>query len=204
MVFALFWAWENKHDQPLVAPRYLRLRQTWALLLTTVLTMTGVFAAVNGVATSLAQNTDAGFSMKADMASLVMLTPYALIGWFVGPFAGRLAPKIGYSRLIRIANLASALLLLMLAFIGVHSKIVLIAAIILLGITYAGIGNIVLNNLGVVNSPKDYEGFLPGMNSAAFNLGAGLSFAILPVFMVAGSPAGSDSTAGYTLSLIHI
>ncbi len=202
IVFALFWAWENKHDQPLVAPKYLRLRQTWALLLTTVLTMTGVFAAVNGVATSLAQNTDAGFSMKADMASLLMLTPYALVGWFVGPFAGRIAPKIGYSRLIRIANLASALLLLVLAFVGVHSKVVLIAVVILLGITYAGIGNIVLNNLGVVNSPKDYEGFLPGMNSAAFNLGAGLSFAILPVFMVAGSPAGSDSAAGYTTAFI--
>lgn len=105
-------------------------------------------------------------------------------------------------RLIRIANLASALLLLVLAFVGVHSKVVLIAVVILLGITYAGIGNLVLNNLGVVNSPKDYEGFLPGMNSAAFNLGAGLSFAILPVFMVAGSPAGSDSAAGYTTAFI--
>src|SRR5699024_6302195 len=97
---------------------------------------------------------------------------------------------------------ASALLLLLLAFVGVHSKIVLIIAVILLGITYAGIGNIVLNNLGVVNSPKDNEGFLPGMISAAFNLGAGVSFAILPVFMVAGSPAGSDSLAGYTTAFL--
>src|SRR5699024_5938615 len=84
----------------------------------------------------------------------------------------------------------------------VHSKIVLIIAVILLGITYAGIGNIVLNNLGVVNSPKDNEGFLPGMNSAAFNLGAGVSFAVLPVFMVAGSPAASDSVAGYTTAFL--
>ena len=59
-----------------------------------------------------------------------------------------------------------------------------------------------LNNLGVVNSPADNEGFLPGMNSAAFNLGAGISFAVLPVFMVTGSPEGSTSTAGYTTAFI--
>ena len=201
-VFAVFWKWENNHDQPLVAPKYLKRRSTWGLLLTTVLTMTGVFAAVNGVAVSLAQNPTAGFSMSADSASLFLLAPYALIGLAVGPFAGRFAPIIGYGNLLRIGNAASAILLLVLAFVGVHSKAVLIISVILLGITYAGIGNIVLNNLGVVNSPKDNEGFLPGMNSAAFNLGAGVSFAILPVFMVAGSPAGSDSTAGYTTAFL--
>lgn len=201
-VFAGFWKWENKHDQPMVAPKYLARRQTWGLLLTTVLTMTGVFAAVNGVAISLAQNPDAGFGLPADLASLMLLTPYALIGWLVGPFAGRWAPRIGYSRLLRIGNASSAVLLLVLALAGSTSKVVLIASVVLLGITYAGIGNIVLNNLGVVNSPADNEGFLPGMNSAAFNLGAGISFAVLPVFMVAGSPAGSDSTAGYTTAFI--
>ncbi|ALU21359.1 multidrug ABC transporter [Corynebacterium pseudotuberculosis] len=201
-VFAVFWKWENKHDQPMVAPKYLARRQTWGLLLTTVLTMTGVFAAVNGVAISLAQNPDAGFGLPADLASLMLLTPYALIGWLVGPFAGRWAPRIGYSRLLRIGNASSAVFLLVLALAGSTSKVVLIASVVLLGITYAGIGNIVLNNLGVVNSPADNEGFLPGMNSAAFNLGAGISFAVLPVFMVAGSPAGSDSTAGYTTAFI--
>lgn len=145
-VFAVFWKWENNHDQPLVAPKYLKRRSTWGLLLTTVLTMTGVFAAVNGVAVSLAQNPTAGFSMSADAASLFLLAPYALIGLAVGPFAGRFAPIIGYGNLLRIGNAASAILLLVLAFVGVHSKAVLIISVILLGITYAGIGNIVLNN----------------------------------------------------------
>ena len=133
---------------------------------------------------------------------MALLTPYALIGWAVGPLAGRFAPLIGYARMLRLANVATALLLVLLAFVGIHSAVVLIASIVLIGVTYAGVANIVLNNLGVVNSPKDYEGFLPGMNSAAFNLGAGISFAILPVFMVAGSPAGSDSAAGYTTAFI--
>lgn len=202
IVFAIFWTYENKHEQPMVAPKYLARRHTWGLLLTTVLTMTGVFAAVNGVATSLAQNPSAGFGWDADGAALLLLTPYALVGWAVGPFAGRFAPKIGYSRLLRIANISTAALLLVLAFVGINNKIVLVASIVLIGVTYAGISNIVLNNLGVVNSPKEYEGFLPGMNSAAFNLGAGISFAILPVFMVAGSPEGSDSAAGYTTAFI--
>lgn len=94
------------------------------------------------------------------------------------------------------------LLLFLLAFVGTRSKIVLIVGVILLGVTYAGIGNIVLNNLGVVNSPQDNQGFLPGMNSAAFNLGAGISFAVLPVFQVVGSPEGSDSAAGYTTAFL--
>lgn len=202
LVFAVFWKYENKQQEPLVAPKYLKRPHTWALLLTTVLTMVGVFAAVNGVAISLAQNPDAGFGLQADTASLILLTPYALIGWAVGPFAGRWAPIIGYGRLLRIGNGASALLLVALALVGVHSKAVLIICVILLGITYAGIANIVLNNLGVMNSPKDYEGFLPGMTSASFNLGAGISFAVLPVFMVSGSPEGSSSTAGYTTAFL--
>ncbi|WP_235933453.1 MFS transporter [Corynebacterium qintianiae] len=201
-MFALFWKYEKKHSQPLVAPKYLARRQTWALLLTTVLTMTGVFAAVNGVAVSLAQNPTAGFGLNADFAALILLTPYALIGWLVGPFAGRYAPRIGYDRLIRISNVATAALLLILAFLGVRNMWVLVIGVVLIGVTYAGVGNIVLNNLGVVNSPKDNEGFLPGMNSAAFNLGAGMSFAILPVFMVTGSPQGSQSSAGYTTAFV--
>ena len=40
------------------------------------------------------------------------------------------------------------------------------------------------------------------MNSAAFNLGAGISFAVLPVFQVVGSPEGSDSAAGYTTAFL--
>lgn len=201
-MFWVFWNFEKKQAQPLVAPKYLRRRHTWALLLTTVLTMTGVFAAVNGVAISLAQNPTAGFGHNPDAASLAMLTPYALVGWFVGPFAGRWAPKVGYARLIRLSNIASGLLLLGLAFVGIHSYVVLVLLVILLGVTYAGITNIALNNLGVVNSPHDNEGFLPGMNSASFNLGAGISFAVLPVFMVTGSPQGSTSASGYTTAFI--
>src|SRR5699024_11245773 len=116
------------------------------------MTMTGVFAAVNCVAVSPAHNYVASFSMSVDSVFLFLLAPSVLIGLVVGPFAGRFAPVIGYGNLLRIGNAASAILLVLLAFVGVNSKITLIVAVILLGINYAGFGNIVLNILGEVKS----------------------------------------------------
>ncbi len=202
VAFAIFWTVENRVAEPLVATRYLRQRSTWALLLTTLLTMTGVFAVVNGLVTSLAQNADAGFSMEADLASLAFLTPYALVGWIVGPFAGRLAPTIGYLNVLRIGLVGSIVSIVVMALVGVHSLPVLIATTVLIGATYAGIGNIMLNGLGIVLSPKENPGFLPGLNAGAFNLGAGLSFVVLPAVQIAVAPNGGTSTAGYTSAML--
>ncbi|WP_314147194.1 MFS transporter [uncultured Leifsonia sp.] len=201
LAFALFWAVENRVREPLVPTPLLRRRATWALLLTTLLTMTGVFAVVNGLVTSLAQNGDAGFGMAPDLASLAFLTPYALVGWLVGPLAGRLAPSLGYRRILRVGLGGSVLATVVMAFVGVHSLPVLIATTVLLGITYAGIANIVLNGLGVVLSPAENPGFLPGLNAGAFNLGAGLSFALLPALQVATGAAVS-STTGYSAGML--
>ena len=52
-----FWIQEERTSQPLVATVYLQSRSTWALLLTTTLTMTGVFAVMNGLVPGLAQDT---------------------------------------------------------------------------------------------------------------------------------------------------
>lgn len=196
--FAVFWAVESRVREPLVETRFLKRRGTWALLATTFLTMTGVFAVVNGLVTSLAQNPDAGFGMEADLASLVFLTPYALVGWIVGPFAGRLAPTIGYRAILRVGLVGSIVATLLMAFVGVHSLPVLVAATVLIGITYAGIANIILNGLGIVLSPASNPGFLPGLNAGAFNLGAGVSFAVLPALQVALGVGGSSDTAGYS------
>lgn len=200
--FVAFWLIENRSDHPLVAPHHLKQRSTWALLATTLLTMTGVFATVNGLVMSYAQNGSAGFDMGADAASLAFLTPYALVGWLVGPFSGRLAPTLGYRTVLRIGLVGSIVSIGIMAFVGVNSLPVLIAATVLTGVCYAGMANIVLNGLGVVLSPKENPGFLPGLNAGAFNLGAGLSFALLPALQVVGSPEGSTSSAGYTQGML--
>jgi MFS family permease len=198
VAFAAFWIVEKRLAQPLIPPAYLRRRSTWALLLTTLLTMTGVFAVVNGLVTSLAQNGSAGFGMEPDLASLAFLTPYALVGWIVGPISGRLAPTLGYRNVLRVGLVGTVIATLIMAFVGIHSLPVLIVATVLIGITYAGIVNIMLNGLGIVLSPADNPGFLPGLNAGAFNLGAGLSFALLPALQVVLSPAGSHSVNGYS------
>ncbi|MFI6251697.1 MFS transporter [Streptomyces sp. NPDC051016] len=197
--FVVFWKVGSRITDPLLDPQLLRKRASWTLLLTTLLTMAGVYAVVNGLVVSLAQNDEVGFGMSPDLASVAFLAPYALVGWLVGPFAGRLAPVIGYRALLRFGLVGSSISTLLMAFVGVHSAPVLIGATVLIGIMYSGIANIMANGLGVVLSPASSPGFLPGLNAGAFNLGAGASFAVIPAFQVALAGKGASAgTAGYT------
>src|SRR6478672_215054 len=194
--FFAFWRTEQRAAQPMVETVHLRQRATWAPLLTTTLTMTGIFAVINGIVPAYVQAADPGFSIGPTEMSLIILTPYALLGWLVGPLSGRLAPVLGYTRVLRIGLLGSIAALAVIAFLGLHSLPMMIAGTVLLGIMYAGTVNIMLNGLGVVLSPAGNPGFLPGMNAGAFNLGAGLSFLILPAVLVATQALG-DATASY-------
>lgn len=203
IAFALFWRTEDRSSHPLVATRHLRQRSTWALLLTTVLTMTGVFAVMNGLIPAFAQDARAGFGMTAEQSAWWTLIPYALAGLAMGPLAGRLAATHGYGRILRLGLIgAAATLALMLLTLQADSRLLLLAASILIGITYAGVGNIVLNGLGIVLSPKENPGFLPGLNAGAFNLGAGLSFALVYAAQTAAEPADKTSTTGYGAGII--
>ncbi|MFH8292848.1 MFS transporter [Streptomyces sp. NPDC018059] len=203
VAFALFWRTEDRSSHPLVATHHLRRRSTWALLLTTVLTMTGVFAVMNGMIPAFAQDARAGFGMSAEQSAWWTLTPYALAGLAMGPIAGRLAATYGYGRILRLGLIGSAVTVaLMLFTLHADSRPLLLAASILIGVTYAGVGNIVLNGLGIVLSPKENPGFLPGLNAGAFNLGAGLSFAVLYAVQTAAEPADKTSPAGYTAGMI--
>ena len=193
LCFILFWYVEKTNKQPLVTTEHLKKRATWALLLTTTLTMTGIFAIVNGLVMSIAQNHEIGFGLEADWASLIFLTPYALIGWVVGPFSGRLAPTMGYNQVLKLGLVGCIISILAIMFYGLHSLPILSVSVIVLGIFYAGMVNIILNGLGVVLSPTENPGFLPGMNAGAFNLGAGLSFALLPAIQM----MNGNSIAGY-------
>ncbi|APY84755.1 MFS transporter [Streptomyces alfalfae] len=203
VAFALFWRTEDRSSHPLVATHHLRRRSTWALLLTTVLTMTGVFAVMNGMIPAFAQDARAGFGLSAEQSAWWTLTPYALAGLAMGPLAGRMAATYGYGRVLRLGLIGSAVTVaLMLLTLHGDSRPLLLAASVLIGVTYAGVGNIVLNGLGIVLSPKENPGFLPGLNAGAFNLGAGLSFAVLYAVQTAAAPADKTSTAGYSAGMI--
>ncbi|WP_104135246.1 MFS transporter [Cryobacterium sp. Y62] len=178
--FVAFWSVEKRGEQPMVQIVHLRLRSTWAPLLTTTLAMTGIFAVINGIVPAYVQAAAPGFAINPTQMALIILTPYALFGWLVGPLSGRLAPTLGYTKMLRIGLLGSALALAVIGFGGLNSLPLMILGAVLLGILYAGVANIMLNGLGVVLSPPGNPGFLPGMNAGAFNLGAGLSFLVLP------------------------
>ena len=181
-----FWIQEDRTSQPLVATVYLQSRSTWALLLTTTLTMTGVFAVMNGLVPGLAQDTDYGPGLSPDVVSFWTLTPYAIAGLLMGPVSGTLAGRFGYRKVLRVGLLGTVLGLGAIFAISPSATPVLLLAVnVFVGITYAGMSNIMLNGLGVVLSPSDNPGYLPGLNAGAFNLGAGISFAILPAVSVA-------------------
>ena len=181
-----FWIQEDRTSQPLVATVYLQSRSTWALLLTTTLTMTGVFAVMNGLVPGLAQDTDYGPGLSPDVVSFWTLTPYAIAGLLMGPVSGTLAGRFGYRKVLRVGLLGTVIGLGAIFVISPSATPVLLLAVnVFVGITYAGMSNIMLNGLGVVLSPSDNPGYLPGLNAGAFTLGAGISFAILPAVSVA-------------------
>jgi MFS family permease len=200
IAFILFWNTEKRSKHPMVEIMHLRQRSTWATLLTTTLTMTGIFAVINGIVPAFVQAADPGFGIGATEMSLLILTPYALLGWVFGPITGRLAPTLGYTTVLRIGMIGSLVALAIIGFFGLHNLGLLITGTVLLGIMYAGTVNIMLNGLGVVHSPKGNPGFLPGMNAGAFNLGAGLSFLVLPAILVAAGSMGV--VASYTTVIV--
>lgn len=199
--FVVFWRIESGSDAPLVSTTYMRQRRTWGLLLTTTLTMTGVFAVMNGLVPNLAQSPDFA-AMSAGTVSWVTLTPYAIAGLIMGPVAGRLAARHGYVKVLRGGLVLSAVgIAVALTVVSNPTWITLLIVSLWLGIAYAGTVNIMLNGLGVVLSPKDNAGYLPGMNSGAFNIGAGLSYALLFAVHTSVSQSSGDPAA-YRAALI--
>lgn len=200
LCFAAFWRTEKKVAEPMVQIQHLRQRSTWAPLLTTLLTMTGIFAVINGIVPAFVQAAAPGFGIGATATALLILTPYALLGWAFGPISGRLAPVFGYNTVLRVGMLGSIASLLVILVFGLNSLPLMITGTALLGIFYAGTANIMLNGLGVVLSPPGNPGFLPGMNAGAFNLGAGVSFLVLPAVQVGTAALGMQ--ASYVVVLL--
>ncbi|MDF7663252.1 MFS transporter [Bifidobacterium sp. ESL0763] len=200
--FVAFWQIEKHKKDPMVSTHYLKQRRTWGLLSTTLLTMTGVFAIMNGVVPAIAQDTQFGAGMSASVVSFATLTPYALVGLVFGPIAGQLAGRFGYKRVLRVGMVVTILGAIFGIYVAHAPSIwALVLISVVLGVSYAGTGNIMLNGLGIVLSPKDNTGYLPGMNAGAFNLGSGLSFAVLYAFMNAFTQS-SGAVAGYSAAMV--
>jgi MFS family permease len=192
-----FWWRQKRSAHPFIPRGAIKDRSSIALLLTSFTTLTGEFAMVNELVPALAQDKTYGFNLAPDATALVLLTPFALVGWLVGPFAGRAAAKWGLGNVLRVGLIGTLVVFVGLAIFGSHSLTVLIVGLVLAGVFYAGIVNIMLNSLGIVLAPPDSPGYLPGLNSSMLNLGAGVSFVIIPALQAAGT-----NGSGYPIGMI--
>lgn len=200
--FASFWRTESRSRHPLVSIAQLKERATWALVSTSLLTLGGIFAIMNGIVPALAQDSTVGLGMSAEEVSWWVLMPYAIAGLLMGPISGRLAATVGYRTMLRIGLGGTIVGIILFALnIGTDSRALLLCLSVAVGVTYAGIANIMLNGLGVTLSPKARPGSLPGLNTGGINLGAGVSFVVVYAVQTAFASSGGAS-AGYAAGLV--
>lgn len=201
--FWLFWRVQGRSTHPLVSIPQLKERATWTMVTTSLLTLSGVFAVMNGIVPALAQDPHVGLGMTAEETSWWVLMPYAIAGLLMGPLTGRLAATVGYRTMLQVGLAGTVVGLALFAMnAGTDSRLVLLLLSIAVGVTYAGIGNIMLNGLGVVLAPKESPGSLPGLNTGGINLGAGVSFVVIYAAQTAFTPAEGHSLSGYIAGMV--
>jgi predicted MFS family arabinose efflux permease len=184
--FILFWFAEKHSVDPLISTRHLKSRQVWPIVTTTLAALTGIFAAINFTLIIFSQDHRVGYGMSAAASSLMFLSPAAFIGLTSAPISGWLAPRIGW-RVLMWSGLSFCAVTLMIATLLLDHRWAVCVAFCLLGVFYNGLTLTAINGLGVILSPKDSPGSLPGLNGACFGIGAGLGIAIVAPVSTAGT-----------------
>lgn len=183
--FAAFWWMENRQAHPLIRTEHLKSRQIWPIVATTVATLTGVFAAINYTVVVFSQDAHAGYGLSATVSSLLFLSPAAAIGVLAAPVTGWLAPRAGW-RTVMWSGLSLTIVALCVSTLLLDHKWILFAGFAVLGVFYNGLALTAINGLGVILSPEDAPGALPGLNGACFQIGAGLGIAIVAPVAASG------------------
>ncbi|MDO4911252.1 MAG: MFS transporter [Corynebacterium sp.] len=192
---------EKRTSTPLVPLEELVQRNTWALLGTTFFTLCSAFSILLYLLPVLSLDEENGFGLSATASALWFLTPFSLAGWATAPLVGRIAPSIGYRLVLRSGLAGSTILIAIMYVLGLNNHVLLAALAFLMGITYAGVSNPVLNILGVLYSSEKRPGMLPGLNSAAFNIGAGVGTGIMASILTHKTVSG-DIMAGYEQNVL--
>jgi MFS family permease len=191
---------EKRTSDPVVSTRVLGSRHAWPLLLATFATLAGVYGALGFTVPIFSQLHHVGYGMSATESALIYSMPAAAIGFLVAPFAGHLAPRLGWRRLLVAASVAS-LAALVIATVALDSQWLVFAMLVILGVTYSGIGLTALNGLAVVLTPADSPGSLPGINGACFGVGASAGIAIASALIAGNSPGGHPTLGAYTAAM---
>ena len=198
----LFVLAEKRVETPMFPIEALTSRQVWPVVLTTFLALTSVFAVINFVLVMYSQNFTVGFGMEADEASLRFLTPPAMIGLISAPAAGWLAGKFGWKE-VAMSGLVLSIGAIAVIWMFLDQEWIVFAMVIVLGVSYNGLILTTINGMGVVQSPKSAPGALPGLNSAAFGVGASMGITLVSPIVARGG-FGDFKTALLVLAGIAV
>ncbi|MFT0848122.1 MFS transporter [Actinomycetaceae bacterium L2_0104] len=176
---------ELKVPYPLIAVSALRSRRVWPVFMTTLLTLCGTFSFVNYTMVLFTQGTG-GYAMSASRSSMLYLTPQSLAGVVAAIFAGYLAQRFGWYLSLRVSAGLTVLLMAAINFFLAEKAIVFVL-LIALGAVYMGQLFTTVNGISVINSPKDSPGALPGINGAAFGIGASAGIAVVAPVAAGGT-----------------
>jgi predicted MFS family arabinose efflux permease len=201
--FATFWFIEKHGDHPLISTAHLKSRQIWPIVATTLATLTGVFAAINFTVVVFSQDRRVGYGMSATASALLFLSPAAAIGVLAAPVTGWLAPRVGWRR-VMWSGLSLSIAAMVVSTILLDHKWVVFAAFGLLGVFYNGLALTTINGLGVILSPADAPGALPGLNGACFQIGAGLGIAIVGPLVVSGTYAAYQAAMWVSTAIVIV
>jgi predicted MFS family arabinose efflux permease len=199
--FVAFWFIEKRRDHPLISTTHLKSRQIWPIVLTTLATLTGIFAAINFTLVVFSQDHRVGYGMSAAASALVFLSPAAAIGVLAAPITGWLAPRMGW-RVIMWSGLSLSTAALLVSTVLLDHKWIVFAAFSLLGVFYNGLALTTINGLGVILSPADAPGSLPGLNGACFQIGAGLGIAIVAPIVASGTYVGYQEAMWVCVAIV--
>jgi predicted MFS family arabinose efflux permease len=199
--FVTFWFIEKRRAHPLIRTTHLKSRQIWPIVATTLATLTGIFAAINFTIVVFSQDHRVGYGMSATQSALLFLSPAAAIGVFAAPVTGWLAPSVGWRR-VMWSGLTLSIAAMLVATLLLDHKWIVFAVFGLLGVFYNGLALTTINGLGVILSPADAPGSLPGLNGACFQIGAGLGIAIVGPVVTSGTYAGYQEAMWISTAIV--
>ena len=199
--FVAFWFIEKRRSHPLISTTHLKSRQIWPIVATTLATLTGVFAAINFTVVVFSQDHRVGYGMSATASALMFLSPAAAIGVLAAPVTGWLAPRVGW-RAIMWSGLSLSIVALLVSTLLLDHRWIVFAAFSLLGVFYNGLALTTINGLGVILSPADAPGALPGLNGACFQIGAGLGIAIVAPVVASGAYAAYQEAMWISVAVV--
>lgn len=192
---------EKRASHALIPLSELGQRETWAQVGTTFFTLASSFAVLMFLIPAFAQDSNAGFGLGSTVTALMYLMPFSLLGWMLAPVVGKVAPNVGYRLVLRAGLVGSLVVIVCILLFGFSNKWILCGLSFLMGATYTAMSNTTLNALGVLYASSRHPGVLPGLTSAAFNLGSGVGIGVMGSVIAAAAVSG-DISSGYRQSLI--